>query len=482
MKKYFLIFIALIFSFNLLFSQNERIAALGGATVALKDFDLDLNLYDFGGNVAGLMRDHTLDVLYIRPHYTFFKGDYLRYFDFNKSSLVGISFDGTKILKDGVFRGYVIYDYEYRRNVNRALKRNPYSGIAFFMTDTTTGDFAYNGPKVGFQYSFELLKSFFWGFELNYQLVDGLKNIYSRAKSLIRNIDGSLNLAYEFNNNISIGGKVAFYDNKESIEAKSEDLFDAEIFNYRGDTYAFKRRSQTIEQTYREKALGYSLQGVVSPVDKFNFGVRADYFTSNVKVQYPYGTLKEYEEGHSVFEDFTTTMKMQYQPFENLMIGLEGKYEDYNSWSRISELALMIWKWDLKQYNLSAGISYRLKYLPLIAVSEFTFGKIISDSSKYIDNKFVNHNEPIYSFKAGIEYEIIKRIFLRTGYQFFDLGFDPERGGKDVSINKFTFGLGIYSSKSIEIDYFTEFIFQKNQIAQSNRIINSQINLKLYNY
>lgn len=482
MKKFYLIFFVLLALFNFTYSQNERIAALGNPTIALKDFDLDLNLYDFGKNVAFLLEDQKFDVLFIRSKFNSISGDYRRYFDYEKSSNYTLNFDGIKILKDGVFRGYVTYEIENRKNVNRALSRYPYSGIPFFLTDTTTGNFIYNGPKVGFQYSFQFFNNLYLGFELNYQLVDGLKDVYSRAKSLLRIIDGNLNLAFKFNDNFSIGGKFSSLDSKESIEAKSEDLFDAEIFNYRGDTYAFKRRSQTIEQTYREKATAYSIQTVFSPINQLTIGLKSNYSNSILKTQYPYGMLKKYEEGHSVFEDLLFALKAHYTLMENLLIGFESNYEDYKSWSRISELALMIWKWNLKKYNIGSGFSYRLKQFPLIFISEFSIGKIISDSSKYIDNKFVNHKNPFYLIKTGLEYEIYNRTFLRGGYQIGKLGFDPERGGKNVGMNKIAFGIGLYSLNSLKLDFVIEYTLQKNQSGNSNKYFNTQINLRLYNY
>lgn len=482
MKKNYLIITLFIISFNLTFSQNERISALGNTTIALRDFDLDLNLYDFGKNVAFLFEDQKFDVLKIRPGISSTKGDYRRFFDYESSSIYSLNFDGIKILKDGVFRGYVVYEVELRKNVNRSLKRYPYTGIPFFIADTTVGNFLYNGPKVGFQYSFEFMKNLLMGIELNYQIVNGLKDVYSRAKSLYRNIDGNLSLAYKLSDAFSIGGKISQLDNKESIEAKSEDLFDAEIFNYRGDTYSFRRRSQSIDQTYREKATAYSIQTTFTPINDLNIGLKSDYSLSNLKTQYPYGMLKEYEEGHSVFENLSFAIKAHYLPFNNLQIGFESEYEDNNSWSRISELALMIWKWNLKNFKIGSGYSYRFKNLPLISVSEFVIGKIISDSSKYIDNKYVSHNRTYYLIKTGLEFEISKQIFLRGGYQRGKFGFDPVRGGKNVELNKISGGVGLYSFKSFELDFVIEYTFQKNEIGNSNKYINSQMNLRLFNY
>lgn len=482
MRNSNLIILLILLTVNLSFSQVERIAAMGNPTISLRDFDLDFNLYDFGKNVAGLSEDRSFDVLFIRPSFFSSDNSYRRYFDYEKSKIYTLTFDGTKVLNEGTFRGYVTYEIENRINVNRALNRYPYTGIPFFLADTTSGDFVYNGPRVGFQYSFEFLRNFYLGFELNYQLVDGLKNIYSRAKSLWRNIDGSFNMAYYFDKNFVIGAKVSRLDNKESIEAKSEDLFDAEILNYRGDTYAFRRRSQSVEQTYREKSTTYSFQTIWSPFDKLKFGILSEYKNSNLKTHYPYGMLKEYEEGHSVFENIYFKTKVSYALFDNLLFGLLAEYENYSSWSRISELGLLIWKWKVNRINVGSGVSYRFNSLPLIAVAEIFSGNIASDSSKYIDNSFSNYSEPFYFFKTGFEFEIINRLFLRAGFQKGYLGFDPDRGGKDVNINIVSFGAGIYRFKSLEIDFYVDYLLTKNELHNSNKYFNSKINLKLYNY
>lgn len=480
MKK--LIFFTIIILFQISFAQNERIAALGNPTIAFKDFDLDLNLYDFGDNYAWLIEDHKFDVLYIRPSANFQSGTYRRYFDAEKISLYRLSFDGTKILKDGTFRGYVTYEIESRKNVNRALSRYPYNGVPFRMTDTTAGNFIYNGPRVGFQYSFIPLKDFYLGIDLNYQIVDGLKDVYSRAKSLWRNIDGSVNLAYKFSDDLVAGGKLTLLDNKESIEAKSEDLFDAEIFNFRGDTYAFRRRSQTVEQTYREKLIRYDLSTIFSTDENLTIGLKGNYLASNIKTQFPYGMLQEYEEGHSVFENYGTTLRIHYSPVRNLLLGVEGSYDNYSSWSRVSETSLMIWKWNIQTFKIGSGASYKFNSIPLITVVEFRTGKVKSDSSKYIDNYFSNYSKPFYSAVFGLEYEIFEKVFLRAGYNFNKLGFDVIRGGKDVFMNGFSVGFGLYNFKSIQIDYYLSYEIQSNSLAQKNKYLNSQLIIKIFNY
>lgn len=481
MRRQLIIF-SLIFFYQILFGQNERISSLGNSTIALKDAENDLNLYDFGNNVAYLHLDKTFDVLYIRPGFGFSKLDYRRLYEPQEIFLYNLSFDGIKKLKEGTFRGYVRYEIENRKNVYRSLGYSPYNGNPFFMTDTTTGDFVYNGPKVGFQYSFEFLKNLFMGIELNYKIMDGLKNIYTRSKTLIRDIDGSYSLAYVFNEDFTIGGSVIWADRKESIEAKAEDLFDAEIFNYRGDTYAFKRRSQTVSQTYRDKSIEYSLQSVLSPFKNLKIGIKTNYLNDNLKTLYPYGMLKEYEEGHTVFENYSGKIKINISPLDNLLIGTGLIYNETNSWSRISEYGLMIWKWKTRIVGSGLGFSYKFRALPALVVMEINSGKIFSDSLKFIDNKFSKHNDLFYDLRAGLEFEILQNIFFRTGFERNKYKFDIIRGGSDVFQNALTFGVGLYNFESLQIDYFIAYAIQKDFSNRKNNYINSQLNIKIFNY
>lgn len=481
MKRQLIIF-SLILFYQILLGQNERISSLGNSTIALKDAENDLNLYDFGNNIAYLHLDRTFDVLYIKPGFGFSNLDYRRLYEPQKTFFYNLSFDGIKKLKEGTFRGYVKYEIENRKNVYRSLACSPYNGNPFFITDTTTGDFVYNGPRVGFQYSFEFLKNLFVGFELNYRILDGLKNIYTRSKTLVRDIDGSYSFAYVFNEDFIIGGSVILADKKESIEAKAEDLFDAEIFNYRGDTYAFRRRSQTVSQTYRDKSIEYSLQSVLMPFENLRIGIKTNYLNDNLKTLYPYGMLKEYEEGHTVFENYSGKIKINFSPLDNLLIGTELNYKETKSWSRVSESGLMIWKWKTRIVGGGLGFSYKFRELPVMVVMEINSGEVFSDSSKFIDNKFSKYDDLFYELRTGLEFELIKNVFIRTGFERNRYDFDIIRGGRNVFQNTLTFGVGIYNFESLQFDYFIAYAIQKDFSSRKNNYINSQLNIKIFNY
>lgn len=483
MKLKFLIVILILLQFNTsVLCQNERIISLGNSSIALIDSDLDLNLYDYGGNKAWLANDRLIDVLYIKAKFSHFNGDYLRYYDFKRSNYYSINFDGTKILKEGTFRGYVIYEIENRIDFNSALSRHPYNGAPFFMTDTTSGNFLYNGPKVGFEFSSELFKNFWYGIEFNYQLVDGLKNVYSRAKSLLRNINGSFNLACKFSKGFLLGAKISAFDNKESIESKSDDLIDVEIFNFRGDIYAFRRRGQVVSQTYKEKAVSYGIQTIINPSQKFILGAKGDYSKSILRTQYPYGMLKEWEEGFSLLEKYFVGVKARYLINKNLTVGSEFNYEQIRGWSRISESALMIWKWNVKNYSLGFGTSYKLNKLPILFTTELVFGKTTSDSAKYIDNKYSFNYDPFNDFHIGLELEIFDKIFLRTGYNYAFHKFDIIRGCQEVKTEIFMIGLGLYKWNSISIDGVISYSNQINILSERNNYANLLLNLKIFNY
>lgn len=479
--KYVLMIFIMIGISNL-FAQNERIFALGNTTVALYDIDLDLNLYDYGENIAGLILDRNFDVLSIKPALSLFNGNYRRIYDPGKISYYTLTFDGIKTLRDGVFRGYVTYEIEDKKDVDRILSRYPYNASPFYMTDSAMGNFLYNGPRVGFEYSFNPIKKIFLGIELNYQIVNGLKDRYSRANSLIRNIAGSFNSIVKLRDNFFIGGKIQFFDNKESIESKSEDLLDVEIFNYRGDTYSFKRRGQSISQTYREEGKLFGLQSQWIPFDKFAIALKGNYYNSVLRTQFPYGMLERYEEGFTQFEGFNLSGKSRLEISSNLLFGMEAGYHYDNSWSRISELAMMIWKWNLEKIFLGIGMSYKFSNLPMLFIIELTSGKIISDSSKYIDHKFSRYDEQFYNLKIGCEYELFDNFYLRTGYNNIFYDFDFVRGSRQVNSNTYSIGLGYYKNSSYSIDFVFAYSMQTDLLKRKNQFKDLMLNLKLFNY
>lgn len=183
MTRYLFMLFTLLLLTAGLNAQSIRTESMGGLGYSIIDEDNSLTPFDFGDNPAWLMNDQKHDWLKIVPSTQNSWGDYKRAYDPERKSLSGILFRGVKVLEDGVFLGQTTYEYDYRKEVSRSLKYNTYNGEAFYMNDSTTGNFRYHGPSMKFSYSFEPADNLFAGASASYKILNGLKNTYSRAEN-----------------------------------------------------------------------------------------------------------------------------------------------------------------------------------------------------------------------------------------------------------------------------------------------------------
>jgi hypothetical protein len=270
---------------SLSLAQGFRVRSLGGMTLAVSDPEFSLNLYDLGNNPAWLLKDELLSRLVVVPTASQEWGDLHRTYDPARTVMYGAGFDIVKSLDEkGTFRGYTYYEIEKRRDVYRSLKRSPYAGEGFFVVDTTTGNFTYSGPTVEFMYSYELLPDFFFGASARYRLLDGLKNVYSQTKSLYRDLQANVGLAYQPSADLVVGLTYSPSDNQESMEAKSEELYEVELFNYRGETFASRQRGSSIDHKVRNKGNEFGVQLNHRAFESLEIGLRGESKKKSKKV------------------------------------------------------------------------------------------------------------------------------------------------------------------------------------------------------
>jgi hypothetical protein len=447
MKK-ILFIIMLVLIYSSVPGQNTRITSLGGMTIALDDPDLSLNLYDFGKNPAWLVNDETSTWLKILPSVSNNKGDYRRKYDFEAQQYYDLTFTGVKPLgTKGTFLGSASYAYDNRENVYRSLKYNTYGGEASFMVDTTKGDFIYNGPRVGFIYSLELLPDFLFGVSANYELLDGLKQVYSNAKTIYREVNGNVGLAYIVNNDIVVGLNLDMFDTQEIIEPKNLEALDVEIFSYRGETYYLQQTSSTLQEKVRKKGIKVIPQLYLKPLEDFEIAVQAGYSTHNSKIYIGKSTLKEFEDCYSDFKDIVFGLKAKYKPTPDLTAGLIFNYAEYDNWSKNSSVNLLTWEWNVKKADAGLGITYQFKEPGLLVGAEYVFGSDKADSSKYIDYRFSNLSSVNHFAKAGMELLVSETLTLRVGYNIGFIEHDILVGGKDVMLTNYSIGGGMMFGK-----------------------------------
>lgn len=442
--------------------------------------DNSLNLFDFGGNPAWLIRDEMDPWLRISPSFTNIGGSYKREYHSRSNDLYGVSFSGVKPLDAGTFKGFASYFYDYRHGVNGSLKYDPYAGEAFFSSDLNKGNITFKGPSVGFIYSFELLPSLFFGPTVNYKILNGLKDVYSKAVTIYRNLDAGIGTVYEFSKTIQLGAIINFGDSQEKITSKSDDLRQVEIFNYRGNTYAVTDRSNLVSQKIKKQALSFGPQLYIS-FSSYELAARGEYRTYGTRVFIPRGTMENVEEGNSEQTLLSFHLLTKYHFSEDFSVGSWMNFSKTESWSGNSARNLLLWDWENEIYTAGAGASYNINSTGLKAAFEFEYNLVNADSNKYIDHRYVDLHSDDFALRILTEYMISGNSFITasagTGY----VGTDVALGGKNTTTNSVSVGF-CRLWNDLQAELFFVYNLRKPETGKSRQTFSSVFELKYFSF
>jgi hypothetical protein len=457
--KCFLIFF-LLFLFGAEFrAQKSRTLSMGGLTFSIVDKDESFDPFEMGNNPAWLINNEKDPRLDITPSLNNSWGNYREKYSPEGTANYNIGFIGVKPLGNaGTFRGSAVYDYELRRKNYRTLKKDTYAGEAFFFTDTTAGDFRYNGPTFEFMHSLELFDNLFIGASVDYQISDGLKKIYTYAQTLFRNVSGNIGVAYKLSENFSAGVNYYLFDSQERIEASDVNLFTVRTFHYRGDTYAVELRGSSQNYKLKKKGNKFSGQLYLNTDSDIEIGLTGGYKSSNTSVNFPVSNIIDNEDGYANFDEFLFQLKGRYGISKRATIGISSGYLKNKSWSKNTLRNLLLWEWEYTDMNAGVGASYFLLPETFLIGLEYEIHFVQSDSSKYVDNKSSSLESLDHLIKLGMEYKISEEFFIRAGYNFTALVHDFIIGGNDIQINLYTVGCGIRFSDSFVADGRLEYL------------------------
>ena len=455
-KLYFLLIVSLCFPSEL-FPQSIRSMAMGGMDLAVIDKENSFNPFYLGGNPSWMYESEKESWLKIVPSIINYSGDYRRIYTPQSSSLYGMEFKGVKTLgTSGTFLGSTSYTYDNRKNVYRSLEYNPYAGESFFFTDTTNSDVTYDGPRVEFMYSWELLPNLFAGASASYSILKGLKKQYTYAETTLRQFGGNVGLTYKLMDNLVFGLNARLNDSQEKITSQDVNLMDVEIFYYRGETHSIYKRSASEEEKLRTKGNTFSSQVYWLPDEFSEVGLTADYSKSNINVLIPYSvssteSYDEYQDGYSSFNNYNLCLKGRYELKPSLIAGLAFEYSNMSSWSEYVPKDLLLWEWKIKRASVGFGMSYNFTQ-SLLGGFEYRFSRVDADSSKYIDGRTASITSNDHLIKIGLEYLLFTNLKVQAGYNYGLLGRDITGGGKNVSYNILSAGAAIDISDLWSID------------------------------
>ena len=440
------------------FAQQSRLDALGGLSYSIIDIDSQLDPYILGGNPAWLVNSQVNQRLEINPLFSKSKGDYHRYFESGDINNIDVSFMGIKPLgSSGTFRGFASYNYQLQKNRNRTLTLEPYSGDAFFFTDTTSGDYRYSGPTFEFMHSLEIFNNFYFGASINYQILDGLKKVYTFAETLYRNVSGNVGIAYKFSKNLNIGFNYQLIDSQERITSNDVNNTSVQTFLYRGETYKIELRGSSQDYKIKKFANQFSFQTQYSPVENLTVGIVANYLNQNSLSLFPISSLEDVEDGYSNFDKINILMQARWIKSKSLVLALTAGINNTDSWTKNSKLNLTLWELNTKNVFAGIGASVKLNEDVLLA-TEYEAYSISADSLKYIDNKFTKIDAINHTVRLGFESKINAMLSFRLGYNFIYKKHDFVYGGEKVSKHYITAGAKITLSSTIEFEPRLEYL------------------------
>ncbi len=471
MRISYKILLLLIVATNI-FAQKSRLGALGGLSYSIVDIDSQIDPYILGQNPAWLFKSQVNERLEIDPLYKNSSGDYHRLFESGDVDNTNISFMGIKPLgSSGTFRGYAAYNYEMQKDRYRVLTLTPYSGDAFFFTDTTSGDYRYSGPTFEFMHSLEVADNFFIGASIRYEILDGLKKVYTFAETLYREASGNIGIAYMFSDGFTLGFNYEINDTQERITANDVNNTDVETFLFRGDKNKIELRGSS--QSYKLKKFGhsFSVQTLVKPNENFTIGLNAFYLLRNSTSLFPVSSLIDVEDGYSNFDEIDVTLQARWIESKAFTFGFTAGYNDNNSWSKNSKRDLTIWDLGVNDVFTGIGVTYSNENKSMLVGFEYEIHSISADSSKYIDNRFNNMSALNHVARLGFEKSLDNMFIVRIGYNLIYKEHDFIYGGDNVTTHFVTLGGKVKLSESIEIEPRIEYAttrLDENSLYKNN--------------
>lgn len=438
-------------------AQDLRLESLGSMRYALDDPRTSPSIYRFGQNPAWMLREEEASWLTFTPQIGNTWGEYRRVFDPGHVSSYGAGFEGVKPLGSrGTFRGFASYGIEERSSVYRSLKRTPYGGEAYYLADTTTGSFTYQGPSVAFAYAYEMVPGLIVGAELDYALQDGLKDLPTNAKTLFRTIHGVAGIAYDAGDGLALGATIRPFDDQERINCDREDLLEVEVFRYRGESVARLRRDSEIDQTVRRTGEEYSAQAAWRPAEGLHIGVYGLAGLSRTRDLVEISDEIEFEDGFSQRTWYEAAARARLLVGPQMSIGCGVSHRHQREWSKYPAMGLLVWDARGTETVLGLGAAFALGGGSHVAV-EGEYAVVHTDSSKYIDNRFAMVRTGEFRVRTGAEVPISGVGILRASYSFGSVGLDVRTGGRDVTEHGVTAGLAIPLGPLVRVEWLTRY-------------------------
>lgn len=153
---------------------------------------------------------------------------------------------------------YAAIDFRntYHQDQFRSIEKDFYTPYIAF-SDTTEGDFQFNGPLIDFVYSQDLTDRLTWGLKINYGVERGIKDVYTQAKTRELNSDVTVSVRFQPLSSWSVDGWFRRYHGRSTFEAVKE-FQDALVWTWLGYTVFRPENPSSSVDTERNKD-GYQM-------------------------------------------------------------------------------------------------------------------------------------------------------------------------------------------------------------------------------
>jgi len=159
--------------------------------------------------------------------------DYHRLYEPRSVILFGGVFETFRRLNEYT-RLYAAIDFRntHHQNQYRSIEKDFYSSYIAF-SDTTEGNFQFNGPLIDFFYSQDFTDRLTMGLKINYGVEQGIKDVYTQARTRELNSDITVSVRYNPFSSIFVDGWFRRYRGRSTFEAVKE-FQDALIWTWIG--------------------------------------------------------------------------------------------------------------------------------------------------------------------------------------------------------------------------------------------------------
>jgi len=169
------------------------------------------------------------------------------------------------------FAASVAYQRDNKTGMARSLEKDFYEHY-FAFTDTTRGDTKYEGPQLWFLYDRQLGKHLGFGIETDYKIERGLKDVYTRCETIVRDASLRTGLACYTKDHKTVVGLYGEYGSVQSKYEAVKELQDAIVKTFFG-YHVFRTENPRSSNNKTDYTNRYSASAQLEKKDLFTPGL-----------------------------------------------------------------------------------------------------------------------------------------------------------------------------------------------------------------